>query len=57
MLRTAVSAPACDAEGGVQSRTDEEFLRAVATALASDGKVQPVARFACHFNSAITEWL
>ena len=40
MLRTAGCSPASDALGQVQSRTDEDFLRAVAAAVASDEKVQ-----------------
>ena len=44
MLRTA-GAPACDSLGRVHSRTDDEFLRAVAAAVDSDDKVLRFAAF------------
>lgn len=44
MLRTAGGSPACDTLGQVQSRTDDDFVRAVAAAVASDGKVQHALR-------------
>ncbi len=45
MLRTARGAPACDSLGRVHSRTDDEFLRAVAAAVDSDDKVLRFAAF------------
>jgi hypothetical protein len=45
MLRTAHGAPACDRLGRVHSRTDDEFLRAVAAAVDSDDKVLQFAVF------------
>ncbi len=39
MLRTAGSEPVCDALGRLQSRSDDDFVRAVAAQVAADEKV------------------
>ncbi len=39
MLRTAGGDPVCDALGRLQSRSDDEFVRAVAAEVAADDKV------------------
>jgi hypothetical protein len=45
MLRTAGGARACDATARVEPRSDAEFVREVAAAVASDEKVLALCRY------------
>ena len=52
MLRTAGGARACDAPARVEPRSDAEFVREVAAAVASDEKVLAL----CRCSAALRLW-